>query len=296
MKRITLSLIALLVCCISMIAQQRSESEAMQIAQEFFGKKGKSPQLSVVPHQKIEAQVRKKIASARRAPAKTASFYVVNDDANNRFVIISADERLCTILGYSNSGTFNMDNVPDGLLFLINGYNNQYDSLLAGKAKYIQSRSYQSKSVQVVEPFLSTEWGQGYPFNEQCPKDPKIGGNCVTGCIATAMAQIMKYYNYPEKGKGELTYKSDPYGLNLSVDFSSQLFDWGNMPEKYDGNWTKQQIDAVAWLNYTCGVSVAMQYTNSGSGAYPADIAYALINNFNYNPNIKYYEYDTPHV
>ena len=82
MKRITLSLIALLACCISMIAQQRSESEAIQIAQEFFGKKGKTPQLSVVSHQKVEAQVRKRVAATRRAPAKKQCFNVVNDKTN----------------------------------------------------------------------------------------------------------------------------------------------------------------------------------------------------------------------
>ncbi len=294
MKRTTLLLIALLLCCISMIAQQRSESEAIQIAQEFFGKKGKMPQLSVVSPQKITAQIRKKVAAARKAPAKNSGSYVVNDEANNRFVIVSADERLNTILGYSEKGAFDLNNVPDGLLFLIDGYNIQYDSLLAGKVEYIQSPSRRSDIVQAVSPLLSTEWGQGFPFNELCPEDPFYGGKCVTGCIATAMAQVMKYYNWPERGKGDLTYNSEPYGLNLSLDFSSYQFDWDSMPNKYNGDWTDTQRDAVARLNYACGVSVAMQYTNSssGSGAYPANIAYALINNFGYNPNIMYYDHD----
>ena len=120
MRRFTLSLITLLLCCVSMIAQQRSENEAIQIAQEFFGKKGLTPELSVVSHQKVETQIRRKVAGARRAPARNQAYYVVNDEANNRFVIVSADEQLNKILGYSNNGLFDTANVPDGLLFLLN--------------------------------------------------------------------------------------------------------------------------------------------------------------------------------
>ena len=93
MKKIFI-LFCVLLSSISMFAQHRSEQEAIQVAQEFFGKKGKTPQLSVVPNQKVEAQIRKKVASARRAPNNNPSFYVVNDEANNWFVLVSADERM----------------------------------------------------------------------------------------------------------------------------------------------------------------------------------------------------------
>lgn len=128
MKRFTLSLVALLLClCIQ--AQHRSEQEAIQIAQEFFAKKQmkKAPRLSVVPQQKVMQQIQRKVASAKKAPTKNSSCYIINDEENNRFVIVAADERLNTILGYSHGHIFNLENIPDGLFFLLNGYNFQFN-------------------------------------------------------------------------------------------------------------------------------------------------------------------------
>lgn len=294
MKKVTLSLVALLLClCIQ--AQHRSEQEAIQIAQEFFAKKQmkKAPRLSVVPQQKVSQQIQRKVASAKKAPAKNSSCYIINDEENNRFVIVAADERLYKILGYSDNGMFYEDMAADGLLFLLDGYDNQYEALIEGKIK-IGEKTAQNELFQPVEPFIETEWGQGYPYIDRCPQDPEFGGNCVTGCVATAMAQVMKYYNWPKQGKGSIDYKSSPYGFKISEKFSNYQFDWTNMPNKYDGEWSDEQISAVSQLMYACGISVAMNYTNSDSGsvANPGNIAYAMINFFDYNPNIKFYDRD----
>ena len=120
----------MLLCSLSMNAQQRSEREAIQIAQEFFGDKSVSPKLSVLSHQKVASQVRKKVAAARRAQAKSQAFYVINDDANGRFVIVSTDERLNTVLGYSDKGVFNAETAPEALLEFLEGYNWQYEFVI----------------------------------------------------------------------------------------------------------------------------------------------------------------------
>lgn len=302
MKRITLSLIVLLMCSISVIAQQRSESEAIKIAQEFFGKQGKSPQLSVVPTQKVNAQVRKKVASARRAPAANASFYVVNDDANNCFVIVSADERMYQVLGYSDNGSFNPDSVPEGLLEIIEGYNKTYDFLLSSNGTPPKVAKVSRK---VVEPMIKTQWHQVYPYNAECPIDPRfenyadneelylqygISIRCVTGCVATAMAQVMNYHKYPASGHGSISYKTRTLNISQSMDFSTMSFDWDDMADTYvDGNYTDSQKNAVACLMHVCGNSVVMDYTKGGSGAQNPDLAYALIHYFDYNPNIRHY-------
>lgn len=283
--------IALLLCCISLNAQQRSESEAIQIAKEFLGKKGKTPRLSVVSNQKVDAQIRKNVAGAKNvAPAKSQSFYVVNDEANNRFVIVSADERMYTILGYSDNGTFYADSVPEGLMDILYGYNLQYDYLLE---KGNSSHNYRAKkAAKVVEPLIKTQWGQGSPYNNQCPKENILGildMNTVTGCVATAMAQVMNFYKYPSKGQGYTSYTTSS-NIQQNMNFSSVNFDWPNMTNVYDDSSSEIEKSAVAELMHACGVAVHMDYSWLESGAYAQDMAYALINYFCYNPNIKYYE------
>lgn len=295
MKRITLSLIALLVCCISMIAQKRSESEAIQIAQEFFGKQGKTPQLSVVPTQKVNAQVRKKVASARRAPAKSASFYVVNDDANNRFVIISADERMYQILGYSDNGTFDSENAPEGLMELMAGYDIEYDYItnIPQTSLVLSSRN---EVVNPILPLIKSKWGQGSPFNLQCPLSSNEGKSA-SGCVATAMAQILNYYGQPSQGQGGLEkYTTNSTKTWQSINFDTLTIDWTKIKDTYfyyydNGNIqraperTDEENNEVAKLMHACGVSVFMDY-NTGSNAFSSDIPYALIKHFGYNPNI----------
>lgn len=295
MKRITLSLITLLVCCISMIAQQRSESEAIQIAQEFFGKRGKSPQLSVVPTQKVNAQVRKKVASARRAPAKSASFYVVNDDANNRFVIISADERMYQILGYSDNGTFDSENAPEGLMELMAGYDIEYDYItnIPQTSPVLSSRN---EVVNPILPLIKSKWGQGSPFNLQCPLSSN-GGKSVSGCVATAMAQILNYYGQPSQGQGGLEkYTTNSTKTWQSINYDTLTIDWSNIKDTYFYYYdngkiqfaperTDEENNEVAKLMHACGVSVFMDY-DTGSSAFSSDIPYALIKHFGYNPNM----------
>ena len=292
MKRITLSLIALLVCCISMIAQQRSESEAIQIAQDFFEKQGKSPQLSVVPTQKVNARVRKMLASTRRVPANNASFYVVNDEANKRFVIVSSDERLYNILGYSDSGTFDADSLPLGLMDILYGYDIQYGYLLKNATPGLNYKA-KKRASKIVEPLIKTQWDQRSPYNNLCPDENVLGAidmKTVTGCVATAMAQVMNFHKYPAQGKGYTSYYTANSNIHQSMNFSTVNFDWQNMANVYDDASTELQKNAVAELMHACGVSVHMDYSWLESSAYSQDMAYALINYFNYNPNIKYYE------
>lgn len=293
MKRITLSLVALLLCCISVLAQHRSESEAIQIAQEFFGKKGLMPKLSVVPHQKVEAQVRKRVAAARKASTENQSFYVVNDEANNRFVIVSADERMYQILGYSDNGIFNECTAPNGLLELMQGYNLQYDCLLSND-NHVLFETSRSPGKDIT-PLILSQWGQEYPYNLFCPENKKYGTGekCATGCVATAMAQIMNYHKHPQHAQGgTYRYQMESQGEWLSLNFNNVTFDWENILNEYNGNTTTVQNEAVANLMYACGISVSMDYGDDetgSSGAKSQNVPYAMIHYFDYNPNTVYY-------
>ena len=294
MKKL-LFIIAVLLGSISVFAQPRSEQEAIQIAQEFFGKKGITPKLSVVSHQKVEAQVRKRVAASRKAPAKSQSFYVVNDEVNNRFVIVSADERMYQILGYSDNGTFDPENAPEGLMALMAGYNIEYDYI--SNNPQINLVSYSKKeAVNPILPLIQSKWGQGSPFNFHCPLSSN-GGKSVSGCVATAMAQILYYYGQPTQGQGGLErYTTRSTNTLQSINYDTLTIDWTKIKDTYFYYYDNGKLQLapdrmdeenyeVAKLMHACGVSVFMDY-NTGSGAFPSDVPYALIKHFGYNPNI----------
>lgn len=286
-----------LLCSICMNAQQRNESSAIQIAKEFFGQQGKLPKLSVVPMQKINAQVLKTVTSAPRVQERNASFYVVNDNANNRFVVVSADERLDSILGYSDNSCFDISSMPDALFELFNGYNQQYEFLLAN-ASSIHQRTPLKSVTKAVEPLIKSQWGQSSPYNDQCPENLGLGdgSQCATGCVATAMAQVMNYYQYPSICKGYYSYYTESQHIFQSMDFNQLKFNWNNMLDVYNDNSTDEQNSEVAKLMHACGVSVSMDYgtedsegnVTDESGARSQNIPYALINYFQYNPHTLY--------
>ncbi len=277
----------------SLYAQHRTEHEAIRIAQEFFAGKGKEPQLSVVPNQKVEAQIRKKVVAAQKAPIQNQSFYVVNDESNNRFVLVSADKRMYQVLGYSDNGTFDTNSAPLGLLNIMDEYNRQYVAFSSDESPIAYTEEQPMGEIPVL---IETDWGQGNPFNIQCPVD-EDGETCVTGCVATAMAQVMNYHRWPDHGSGGLvSYSAIPYVISIgqALNFDTLSINWQDIVTSYKTGTTEAQKDEVAKLMHACGVSVYMDY-GSQSGAEDPNIPYALIHNFGYNPNIyyaakKYYE------
>lgn len=219
------------------------------------------------------------------------SCYVVNDDANGRFVIVSADERLNTILGYSENGNFEPASMPDALLEIIDGYNRQYDYLLENESNIRQGTPVKTAS-KAIEPLIKSKWDQSAPYNNQCPENLGLGdgSRCATGCVATAMAQVMNYFQYPTMGNGSYSYYTASQHIYQSMDFNQLKFNWNNMLDVYDDNSTDEQKSEVAKLMHACGVSVSMDYGTEDSegkesGAYSQNIPYALVNYFQYNPN-----------
>lgn len=203
MKKLTL--FALLLCSLCLNAQQRSESEAIQIAQEFWGNGANLAKLKTVSQNRLsqaKARAMKKAAAAPTSNSKQ-SFYVINDEEHNRFVIVSSDDRLYKILGFSDNGIFDSETAPIGLIDMLNNYDEQYTSVYPDldKATKGVQKSY---SFSPIQPLIQSKWDQSEPYNLGCPKDIKStsGKNCVTGCVATAMAQVMNFWKYPESGTG----------------------------------------------------------------------------------------------
>lgn len=214
------------------------------------------------------------------APGNTSftSLYVFDSGASG-YMIVSADDCAAPLLGYSDKGGFDAENMPPQLKWWLNYYASQIESASNG-SEYVEVKADYAS----IAPMLSTQWNQSAPYNDRCPVDN--GSRSVTGCVATAMAQAMKFHNWPEKGKGSNSYSWN--NQTLSLDFSTITFDWTDMTDTYDSNSTDKAKDAVAELMYACGVSVDMNYTASESGASSAKIAPALYNYFDYSDAMGY--------
>lgn len=212
-------------------------------------------------------------AKAKSRTATTASpsdaYYVFNNDAGG-FVIIAGDDAVTPVLGYTSTGSFDAENLPDGLKDLLKSYERQIAAL---GDNYVANQTA-TRAAFTGEKLLNTaKWNQGNPFNKYTPN------NYVTGCVATAGAIVMKHHGYPAKGTGSHSYTWN--GQTLTANFGHD-YDWANMPTKYTvGN--DEAFDGVARLMSDLGVAVEMQYDKDGSGASMEDLLTALKKYFGYS-------------
>ncbi len=208
-----------------------------------------------------------------------ANIYILN--TNGGFVIVSADDVAKPILGYSQQDVFNPENIPANAKSWLRNYcyEIQYaidNNIEAGEETHEAWNNLRNgagltpKSTRTVSQLLTTYWNQSPYYNALCPYDEEEGELSVTGCVATAMAQLMKYWNWPLHGTGSHSYTSEDhpeYGT-MSADFENTTYDWDNMPSYLSEGSSSTEINAVATLMYHCGVSVEMMYSAMGSGAY----------------------------
>lgn len=212
-------------------------------------------------------------AKAKSRTATTASpsdaYYVFNNDAGG-FVIIAGDDAVTPVLGYTSTGSFDAENLPDGLKDLLKSYERQIAAL---GDNYVANQTA-TRAAFTGEKLLKTaEWNQMAPFNKYTPN------NYVTGCVATAGAIVMKHHGYPAKGTGSHSYTLN--GKTLTANFEHD-YDWASMPAKYDGT-NDADFDGVARLMADLGVAVEMQYAKSGSGAYIGNLVTALQKYYGYS-------------
>lgn len=227
--------------------------------------------------------------SVASATGEAPAYYVFNDASRAGYVIVSGDDALPAVVGYSDRGQIDMNNLPIQLRALLGLYTQHVEAVRAsGAAPLRAAQSPLSYANDVVAPLVKTEWNQSAPYNDL---SPKVDGEdrAVTGCVATAMAQLMYFHQWPLKGKGSKIYTPDHKGYGeLFVDFTDSNYAWSDMRETYKtdvlGNktWTDAQGTAVAKLMYDAGVSVEMDFTPDESGAFTEDAETALNENFDY--------------
>ena len=221
-----------------------------------------------------------------RDAAGQPAIYIYTYSSDEGFMLLAADDATAPLLGYSRENSFSLSGAPASITSFIDGYKSQIsEARELGAAKW-KAPATRADEMAKIEPLVKTRWDQGTPFNNLCPIVE--GRRSVTGCVATAMAQVMNYWKYPLQGQGSITYRPEKLERDLTMDFSEVTFDWENMADIYKtGSYSNPQANAVAWLMRACGYSVKMNYTGWESGAYSYEIANAMQTYFGYDKGIS---------
>lgn len=230
------------------------------------------------------------------------TFYVFNKNNDNGYIILSANDQTEPILGYTTTGQFDYANMPPAMKWWLKSYQEQIEYAATHKSRQIVISKTEASTEQKKEiaSLIKTTWNQGAPYNNQCPI--LKGRQAPTGCVATAMAQVMRYHQWPEKGQGsnQYNYQYSYIENNIqqtglaseAMDFSKVSFNWDLMQNTYNSSSNSQQIDAVATLMHACGVSVNMGYGQKESGAVSSNLPKAYLNFFNYDSSVYYRQRD----
>ena len=279
-------LIGGLLCCMSIWA--RTPEQAACVASEFLSSKN-TPAVRRMQQAEKAATVTApvEIAYTQMQVDNEPAVYVFNGE--DGFVLVSAEDDARAILGYSDHGRFDATDMPKNMQFWLQMYADELASkptpTLKGRVQR-RTAAHVQATYPTISPILGeVEWGQDEPYNNLCPT---VGGErSVTGCVATAISQIMYAHKYPAKGIGSKTYTTESHGLRLNVNFGATTYDWGNMLPYYKNNYNSTQANAVATLMYHVGVAADMDYDPDGSGAISSAALANMGTYFGYDKGIQ---------
>jgi len=265
---------------------------------------------SILNAKEVPLNIAKKVASNFYAQSKSdyqinwekldllksdskVDLYIFNSTTHNSFVVVSGEDNINPIIAYSFNNTFDIDNLSPALQYFISQYQQdinevresntrQFESVSQEWQDLINGNSSSKNSTKNVSPMIDTEWGQGCYYNYSCPIDN--AGDCnraLVGCVATAMAQVIKYHEFPANGYGSHSYNHPKYGT-LSVNYANQNYNYSNMPNSLSHISSSTQKQAVGDLGFHCGVGVEMNYGPNGSGSNNQFARDAMVKYFNY--------------
>lgn len=284
MRKHTL-LLFLLLMAMPVLAENRSFRQAREIAERHAAKNG--------AHIGLQSVKRAKVLNKQQSTTSSRGYYVFPHDGNCGYTIVSGDDRMPEIVGYSTTDTYSEENMPDGMKHLMQAYEAMATALANGDAK--AERCLAEKEALAadstyrqprVAPLLAdVAWGQSEPYNNLCPM---YDGQrrTVTGCVATAMAQLMMYYKYPQTLQSDIpAYQTKSYQLDMPSVSAGERYDWDNMLPQYSGSaYTAAQANAVAKLMYHCGLSFEADYGPSSTSAWCRPNV--LVKYWGYDPDV----------
>ena len=284
MRKIVVSIIALLVSSMTLMAERVSREDASLVANNFMN-------VAVTSVNGVKkAAPAKRMVLKQTAEETESQYYLYENENGEGWVIIAANDAVTPVLAYSETGHFRTDNMPSNIRHWMGKYDKfikriETDGVEATEEtkaewKALRKGVRKAQASAVVGPLIQTTWDQDAPYYNFCPG---TGYNkAYTGCVATAMAQVMKYWEWPKKGTGSHSYRpldvNEPYDFwenpnystrykdTLSANFENTTYDWENMKNSYSGYTTLAQRTAVATLMYHCGVATEMMYGNDADG------------------------------
>ncbi|MCR5659193.1 MAG: thiol protease/hemagglutinin PrtT [Bacteroidales bacterium] len=285
MKKFCFTLCLLAITC-SLVAGPVDQQKAQKLGAKF---------LSTTALSQKNANIQLDLASVA-ADRDATDYYVFNVKGGEGFVVIAGDDRVRPILAYSTTGSYNPNDVADGFQYTLDGFRKEIQYVrehnLAATPDIVTewkrvnetgSLSRGSQTRVVVEPLCQTHWNQNYPWNSQCPEDPEgDGGYVYAGCAATAMGQVMKFWDWPLVGNSSHTYNPDGYAQQVG-NFGQTEYHFELMPLVLDSTSSEEEIFYVAQLLHHLGIALDMQYSPNGSGASAFSIYTAFQSYFRYN-------------
>lgn len=294
--KISILVFVLSIFHLALYAAPVDSTSALQIASNFYKQNDYLATANGIP---LRMKKAKKTFVNVTVSTTYNNLYIFNATDGNGFVIVAADDRSHPVLGYSDKGIFHTENIAPQVADWLLAYDREIDYLISNNIPATEDianewqclrsgTSLPIRNTRSVSPLLQTTWDQAPYYNLACPYDEDAGEYTVTGCVATAMAQVMKYWEYPNVGTGSHTYYDPNYGWQ-SADFETLIY-WNEMPNTLYSSSTIMQILSVASLMRLCGVSCEMKYgvaNNGGSNSNIHNEASGLINYFNYSPNIN---------
>ena len=317
MKKTILLMMTMALMATSALAAEVTEGQALDIAQRFVN--AGAAKMKAAPNSKLT------LAHAAKSNGK-ADYYVFNRGDGDGFVVVSGEDRVEPVWGYCERGKFDYAKLPANVKWFFGEYQRQMQYLR--EHPQVKARKAVNLTTSVA-PLLTSKWNQCKPYNDLCPEAPDdddqymiYGGHACSGCVATAISQVMYYYKWPAHGFGSKTYDFDlttmsgTVPMTLSADFSQSTYQWDLMKDEYlymdkdnygyfDENWHVyiKVIDengdtitdpngihsqAVAKLLSDAGIACEMMYGYNGSGAYTYYAYYALLDHFNYQVGYIY--------
>lgn len=285
---------SLLIGTMTVSANPIDVAQAQSIAKKFCAE-------AVVKNKMRKAPANAKMKLVYKSHGKKADnnlLYAFDRGTANGFVVVAGDDRAPQILGYTDTGSFDISNMPENMRWWIQQYEQQMRYLQDNpKARLTTPK----RNVNVVAPLLGEiEWNQESPYNANCPymsyydedEEETVSGKAPTGCVATALAQVMRYHKWPNESKGNISYTTYTLKQNITADLNA-TYNWDLMLPTYTGvTATDEQKAEVAKLMYNVGAALQSDYTPSGTGATDVDVVPTLVRYFNYDPGARYVQRD----
>ena len=274
MKRFYISLLTIIFAALQITAAPIDPEKALEIANDFWTSK-----VSVLSRL-VPADAALKAPALGTSPKEDEAFYIFTGTDNNGFVIVSGDDRLSPIVGYSTNAV--SGEMPPALIAWLKEYSEYVNDVRSGKAEPTLHKA--REAAPHIEPMLVTAWNQDEPYNNMCPL--LNGKRTYTGCGNTASAQVMRFHKWPASPRADVEWFNNITRETEFWELKSHVYDWDNMVYSYNSGYSDVEANAVALLMADLGKATQSEYEADGTGSTEHGIANAFVNIFDYSPEL----------